>query len=157
MTILLRRAGLVAALLLPGLCPGTALAQDAAAEVRTVIEQLFEGMRLSDGARVRAVFHPQARMGSAVLRNGALAFAPEGAEAFIAAVGAPKQVVWDERISNLRIEVDGPLASAWMDYVFYAGTQRSHCGVNAMQLVRAAAGWQIVSLVDTRRREGCPE
>jgi len=156
MTIPFRRATLMAALLLPGAWPGTLRAQDAAGEVRAVIAQLFEGMRLSDSARVRAVFHPEARMGSAVLRNGALAFAPEGAESFIAAVGAPKQVVWDERISNLRIEVDGPLASAWMDYVFYAGTQRSHCGVNAMQLVRGATGWQIVSLVDTRRREGCP-
>lgn len=135
--------------------PAGAQAADPAAEVRAVVQRLFDGMRAGDSSAVRSVFHPEARMGSAVVREGALAFRPTGADGFVRAVGAPKEVVWDERVSNLRIEVDGPLATAWMDYRFYAGERFSHCGVNAMQLVRAATGWQIVSLVDTRRQEGC--
>lgn len=138
--------------------PGTAMAQAspaAVAEVRALVTRLFDGMRAGDSSAVRAVFHPEARLGSAVLREGALAFRPSSAEAFIRAVGAPKEAVWDERVSNLRIEVDGPLATAWMDYRFYAGERFSHCGVNAMQLVRAPEGWQIVSLVDTRRQADC--
>jgi len=137
------------------LAPGAAAAQDPAADVRAAIGRLFDGMRESDSAKVGSVFHPDARMGSAVVRNGALTFRPESPAGFLRAVGAPKQVAWDERITNLRIEIDGPLASAWMDYTFHAGTRLSHCGVNAMQLVRGATGWQIISLVDTRRQEGC--
>ncbi len=142
-------------LLVTLLAAAPAAAQDPAAEVRAAISRLFDGMRESDSAKVGAVFHPDARLGSAVLRNGTLSYRPDSPAGFLRAVGTPKEIVWDERIANLRIEIDGPLASAWMDYTFYAGTRLSHCGVNAMQLVRAATGWQIISLVDTRRSEGC--
>lgn len=140
-------------LLLPA--PVAAQAADARAEVEAVVTRLFDGMRESDSAKVRSTFHPDARMGSALVREGVPSYRPDGVDGFVRAVGTPKQVVWDERIARLRIEVDGPLATAWMDYSFYAGERFSHCGVNAMQLVRMATGWQIVSLVDTRRQEGC--
>jgi hypothetical protein len=39
-------------------------------------------------------------------------------------------------------------------YVFYHGTERSHCGVNALQLVQQGNDWRIVQLTDTRR-QGC--
>lgn len=135
----------------------SAEAQPAAAhaEVEAVIARLFDGMRASDSAAVRSVFHPEARLGSALLRDGAGSYRPDGVDGFVRAVGAPKTAIWDEHIANLRIEVDGPLATAWMEYRFYAGERFSHCGVNAMQLVRTAAGWQIISLVDTRQQEGC--
>lgn len=144
-------------LLLLGLAPGTMAAQaaDPRQEVQATIQRLFDAMRAGDSATVRAVFHPEARLGSAVIRDGVVAVRPDSPEGFIRAVGGPRQAVWDERIAGLRIEIDGPLASAWMEYAFYLGERRNHCGVNAMQLVRMAAGWQIVSLVDTRRQEGC--
>lgn len=148
---------LMAVLASPGLLPRSAEAQQAGAhaEVEATVGRLFDGMRAGDSAAVRSVFHPEARLGSALLRDGAGSYRPDGVDGFVRAVGAPKAAIWDERIANLRIEVDGPLATAWMDYRFYAGDRFSHCGVNAMQLVRMAAGWQIVSLVDTRQQEGC--
>jgi hypothetical protein len=51
--------------------------------------------------------------------------------------------------------VDGPLATAWMDYTFHVGERFSHCGVNAFQLFRSDDGWQIIQIADTRRSE-CP-
>lgn len=144
---------LFALLPLPAALP--AQAADPGAEVTAVVTRLFDGMREGDSTKVRSVFHADARLGSALVRDGAVTYRPDGVDGFVRAVGAPKQAVWDERIANLRIEVDGPLATAWMDYAFYAGERFSHCGVNAMQLVRMAAGWQIISLVDTRRQEGC--
>lgn len=62
--------------------------------------------------------------------------------------------MWDERIWDVEIRVDGPLASAWVPYVFYHGTERSHCGVNALQLVQQGNDWRIVQLTDTQR-QGC--
>ncbi len=73
------------------------------------------------------------------------------------AVGTPHAEVWDERLRNTAVRVDGPLASVWTEYAFYAGPRFSHCGVDARQLARTAAGWRIVALVDTRQRTGCPE
>lgn len=135
--------------------PLAAQANDPVAEVRATIGRLFDAMRAGDSTTVRAVFHPAARLGSAVDRQGVVSVRPDAPDAFIRAVGGPRQAVWDERIADVQIVVDGPLASAWMEYAFYLGDQRSHCGVNAMQLVRMAEGWQIVSLIDTRRQNGC--
>ncbi len=76
-------------------------------------------------------------------------------DAFVAAVGTPHDEVWDERIWNVQVRVDGNLATAWMDYAFYLGERFSHCGVNAFQLFRGPEGWRIIQIADTRRREGC--
>ena len=135
--------------------PVAAQAPDPRQEVEATIQRLFDAMRAGDSASVRAVFHPAARLGSAVIRDGVASVRPDDPAGFIRAVGGPRDAVWDERIAGLRIEIDGPLASAWMEYAFYLGDRRNHCGVNAMQLVRMPAGWQIVSLIDTRRQEGC--
>jgi hypothetical protein len=62
-----------------------------------------------------------------------------------------------ERIANERVLIDGPYAVAWMDYTFYLGDQKSHCGVDSFQLVRRPAGWRIFAITDTRRRENCPD
>jgi hypothetical protein len=55
------------------------------------------------------------------------------------------------------VHVDGPLAVVWADYSFYAGSKFSHCGVDAFQLARTGTTWQIISIVDTWRKQGCPD
>lgn len=126
------------------------------AGVRAAIEQLFDAMRGGDSTAVRAVFHPEARMLSAVLRNGTPELQAGSIDEFVRAVGTPHAEVWDERIDDVEIEVDDPLATAWMDYRFHLGETFSHCGVNAFQFLRTADGWQVIQITDTRRRE-CPD
>jgi hypothetical protein len=49
------------------------------------------------------------------------------------------------------------MAMAWVPYSFFLGDTFSHCGVNAMLLVRSREGqWRIQSILDTRRKEDCP-
>ena len=74
---------------------------------------------------------------------------------FIAAIGSEREEVWDERIWDWDVKVDGNLASVWVPYAFYRGEQLSHCGVDAFQLVRLDGEWKILHVIDTRRREGC--
>jgi len=125
-------------------------------EVKAVVERLFDGMRAGDSAAVHAVFHPQARLQTTAVRQGEPVLRTDSIEAFLRAVGTPHAEVWDERVSNLEIRTDGDLATAWMDYAFYLGERFSHCGVNALQLFRTKdRGWQIIQIIDTRRRE-CP-
>jgi D-alanyl-D-alanine carboxypeptidase len=120
-------------------------------EVRKVVHGLFDAMRRGDGAAVSETFHKQARL--ATVGNGDVR--TESVEAFAHAVGTPRDEVWDERLDGLEIAVDGDLAAAWMHYRFYLDAKFSHCGVNAMTLVRNSEGWRILDLLDTRRREGC--
>ena len=160
------RSGMVCLLLAPigiaMLIPTLASAQARAggeerAAVLAVVRRLFDGMRAGDSAAVRAQFHPRAILWSAVVRNGAPEVRFDSVDVFVRAVGAPHQEAWDERTSNETVHIDGTLATVWTDYAFYAGARFSHCGVDTFQLARTQAGWKIVALADTRRRDGCSE
>ncbi|MBW3553948.1 MAG: nuclear transport factor 2 family protein [Gemmatimonadetes bacterium] len=120
--------------------------------VRAVLEQVFRGMREADSAMVRAAFHAGARFASA--RDGGIRY--DEVDGWIRAV-ATSGGRWDERIYDVEVDVDPPVASAWVPYTFYLDGEISHCGANTVELLRTAAGWKITQLSDSRRREGCPD
>ena len=127
-----------------------------AAEVKAVIEQLFDGMRAKNTGMIAASFSTDAIMQTIApnetgfqVNNGAVAD-------FIKRIGGtPAETNLDERISNYEIKVDGPMATAWTPYEFYVNGNFSHCGVNSFQLVKLAEGWKIVYIIDTRRKDSC--
>jgi hypothetical protein len=129
------------------------------AAVMSVVTRLFDGMRRADSAMVRSVFDPRVRMITVSMRNGLRRTTVEqSADAFVTAVGTPHAELWDERIANDRVYIDGDLASVWVDYAFFAGTRFSHCGVDHFLLVRGESGaWRILELADTRRNTGCEQ
>ena len=111
-------------------------------------------MRASDSDAVGAVFHDNATLQS-VSATGSGTFQIQGGEiaGFVASIGGAPEGALDEKIGEVTVQIDGGLAHAWMDYEFHYQGQRSHCGVNSMQLVKVADGWQILNVVDTRRRD----
>ncbi|HLT46473.1 MAG TPA: nuclear transport factor 2 family protein [Rubricoccaceae bacterium] len=144
--------------LLALLAPAAALAQpadaaDEEAAVLAVVNELWDAMRAGDSTRVRAVLHPEARGYSVGVRDGQVVlWQEETLDEFVAAVGTPHDEVWDERVSGEEVRLDGPLATYYAAYEFWLGERRSHCGVDAFQLVKTDdAGWQIFVLSDTRR------
>ena len=136
--------------------PAPAQAPDPARQaVLTPVHQLFEAMRKGDSAGVRAAFHPQAFLATAVVKKGVPTLEVDTVDAFVRAVGTPHDELWDERVISEKVEIDGPLASVWTEYAFYAGDQFSHCGIDAFQVARTSEGWRIIALTDTRRKDGC--
>lgn len=134
--------------------PATSPPTDSAAQaVRATIDALFDGMRAGDSTAVRAVFHSDARLHTALGPADTAAVRATPVDAFVKAVGEPHERVWDERTWDVEVQVDGPLASAWVPYAFYLGDDLSHCGVNTVQLVKRADGWRILQLTDTRRQD----
>lgn len=125
--------------------------------VLATVRGLFDAMRAGDSAAVRAAFHPAAQLATALVRDGRPDLQLDSVTAFATAVGTPHPEVWDERLRRTTVHVDGPLAVVWAEYAFYAGSKFSHCGVDAFQMVKTAAGWRILALTDTRQRTGCPE
>jgi hypothetical protein len=123
--------------------------------VRAVIDRLFDGMRAGDSTAVRSVFAPSARLVTVVMEEGKPRVRESPLDGFIEAVGTPHEAVWDERIRDVEIRVDGPMASAWVPYAFYLGETLSHCGVNTFQLYLTGPEWKVFHLADTRRREPC--
>lgn len=131
-------------------------AQDAEkASVMAVINRMFDGMRTGDSAMVRSTFHPTVTFASVSVRDGTPMLSDDSPDRFLQAVGTPHEQIWDERIWDAVVQVDGNLATAWTPYAFHLGDRLSHCGVNAFQLFKGTEGWKIVRVIDTRRREGC--
>lgn len=141
--------GALVAVLLPAAAQAQSPDHDAA---YAVVTKLFDGMRTRDTAAMRAAFVPTAALQSvtpAGIRNDEIAV-------WINSVAtAPAGLVLDERLANPIVQVNGDLASVWVDYWFFAGERFSHCGVDAFVLARQGGNWKIISVADTRRREGC--
>jgi len=125
--------------------------------VQNVIITLFDGMREADSAKVSSTFRKDVTMyTSFTSKEGDLMLEKGKLESFLKAVGTPHDQIWDERIWNTKILIDGGIAQVWTDYAFYIGEQFSHCGVDAFHLVKEPSGqWKIIHLMDTRRKNDC--
>lgn len=133
-----------------------AFSQSEEAAVKAVIESLFDGMRAKNSGQVAAAFSENANM-ETIVTTGDLSEVKAGSVAeFVKGISnLPVSAKLDERITAYQINIDGPMATAWTPYEFYVNDEFSHCGVNSFQLVKMAAGWKIVYIIDTRRKEGC--
>jgi hypothetical protein len=127
-------------------------------EILEPINALFKGMNLGDSAMVHASFSASPTMAT-VFKNkeGVISLRQEtDLKGFLQAVGAPHEEKWAEPIWDVKIQMDGNFAQAWMKYGFYIGKTFSHCGVDAFQLIKGTDGkWKIFHIADTRWKEGC--
>jgi hypothetical protein len=129
-------------------------AQTVEDSVKTVINNMFAGMKNADPELFRINFSDSAimqtisrtREGKTIVRN-------ESLDEFVEFIKQLKKDSADERITFETIKIDGPLAIVWTPYKFYYAGKFSHCGVNSFQLVHFADGWKIQYLIDTRRRQ----
>lgn len=124
-------------------------------EVREVIFTLFEGMEAADGDVLRSVLDENATLHTVRSTETGTELDETDINSFIESVEGSEPGTLIEEILYISVNVDGDLATAWMDYHFYRGVEFSHCGVNSMNLIRNAGEWKIFSIVDTRRTEGC--
>jgi hypothetical protein len=131
---------------------GQAPAEEEAA-VRQVVQRLFDGMRARDTAAMASVFHAEARLYGLTPAGDVQVTLPSSFVAGIA--GAPADLLLDEVLHDTEVRIDGPLATVWTYYDFFAGDDFSHCGYDAIQLLKVSGEWKIVALADTRRRSGC--
>jgi hypothetical protein len=126
--------------------------------IKQTINTMFDAMRKGDSTLLRSTFAKGiAFQGVANKKDGSVALETEDANAFIKAVGTPHKGVWDEQVVYKDIKIDGPLASVWAPYKFYLDKAFSHCGVDVFQLMKTKDGWKIIYIVDTRRKDNCPE
>lgn len=128
----------------------TAAVSDSAAVV-AVVQRLFEAMASRDTVTARALLLPGSRLIS--LRPGASPRV-QSDTAFIRSLAAAREQLL-ERMWNPLVRVHGGLAELWTPYDFHRGGRFSHCGVDAVTLVRGADGWQIAGIAYTVEPTGC--
>lgn len=125
------------------------------AAVIAAVQALFDAMRARDTSAIRAGFTPGAQLVSIRTVPGAPArFQTQPLAAFVTSIGrASEELV--ERMWDPRVEVAGDIASLWAPYEFRIGANFSHCGHDAVHLVRTADGWKIAGIAYTVIPTGC--
>ena len=124
-------------------------------EILAVLGRMTRAMEQRDTALLASVFAPGARLVGMRPRSGDTAMQSLTVQQFAEFVANDKRDRWVERLHDPEVRLDGTLATVWARYDFSFGSQHSHCGTDAFQLLRLAEGWKIVSLADTYRNEGC--
>lgn len=125
-------------------------------QIAEIIHSVFDGMRESDTSKMAPYMHSNVKMQSLnVGENNNKISQLNGAQGWLNAVANNEGTVWDEQIDNLRINSDGAVATAWMDYKFYLGDQLSHCGINSFQFIKIDGKWKIIYIIDSRKKKKC--
>lgn len=125
------------------------------AVLRSVI-QVFDAMRSSDSTALASVLTEDAEMMTHFQdKNGDWQRIEGNVRGFKNAVASDKDAIWDEPVWNIDIQVHNNLAVAQMDYAFFLGKQKLHCGSDVMLLQKVSGRWLIYHLSDTRVVENC--
>ena len=137
--------------------PAKSSATEEQAVVATV-QRLFDAMRAKDTAAFREIFEPNAKLvGMRTRQNGEQVVQVLPWDRFGAFMASDTRGPWIERAWSPEVRVRGTLATVWAEYDFHFGQTPSHCGVDAVQLLKTPSGWKIVSIADTYEPTGCPK
>jgi len=120
------------------------------AEIKSVVNTLFDGMRKGDSTIVKSVFHPSARLQIIYFKNGKSFLEIKSIKDFLNVVGKPHKEIHDEKLLSMEIKVENNLATIWAPYEFFLGTKFSHKGIDAFQLFKSDEGWKIISISYTK-------
>ena len=131
-----------------------ARAGDDRAAVVVVVQRLFDAMARRDTIAARALLLPGASFVS--IRGDTAGARPrtQSDTSFLRMLATGREALL-ERMWQPVVHVDGPVASVWTPYDFHTDGKWSHCGVDAVSLVRTAAGWRVTSIAYTVNRRDC--
>src|SRR4051812_22708867 len=125
--------------------------------VLATVQRLFDAMRSKDTAAFREIFDPSAKLvGMRTRPDGEQVVQVLPWDRFGAFMVSDQRTPWIERAWSPEVRIRGTLATAWAEYDFHFGQTPSHCGVDAVQLLKTPAGWKIMSIADTYQPTGCP-
>jgi hypothetical protein len=153
---MLMRTRLLAALALIALpaFPAASRAQNADRDaVLATVQKVFDAMRTRDTALLLSAFDTTGRMVNFTRAGGVAMMLPSRFGAAFAS--APAGNVWNERMYDPEVRIDGNIAQVWGYYTFFLNNTFSHCGVDAFMLAKTGGAWKITQIADSRRTEGC--
>lgn len=126
-------------------------------EIKNVIETFFDGLHKGDSAIMEKTLHKDIKIQTTFTnREGNKMLRTETRDQLLVNVSKKKPTdKYFEKLLSYDIKVDGNLASVWTPYEFYFNDNFSHCGANSFQLFNNNGTWEIIFLVDMRRRGNC--
>ena len=122
-------------------------------EVVSTVQKLFDAMAAHDGQAAAALTVPAGRVFA--LRSTGEVGASTSLEQFSARLPTIQGRIL-ERMWNPQVRIDGRLATLWAPYDFHRDGRRTHCGTDAVDLIKTDSGWKISGIQYTVITEGCP-
>ncbi|MCH3881505.1 nuclear transport factor 2 family protein [Tenacibaculum aquimarinum] len=124
--------------------------------IKQTIETFFDGLHKGDSTIVSATMHSSIKIQTTFNRKGEKDIVTDSREKILTGIANKKpENKYFEKLLSWDIKIDGNLASVWTPYEFYLNDKFSHCGANSFQLFNNNGKWEIIYLVDMRRRENC--
>lgn len=125
--------------------------------IKKVIETFFNGLHKGDTIILKSTLHKNIKIQSTHTNTkGENILITESKSKLLQAISGKKKAdVYLEKLLSYDIRIDGNLASVWTPYEFYLNGNFSHCGANSFQLFHNNGKWEIIFLVDMRRRGDC--
>ena len=123
-------------------------------EVKQAVDDFFVGLHKRDTLLFKKVCHATINMqtiGKDKEQNNVLV-SDDFNKFMKSIVSIPENVVLFEKLLDYKIQIDGPLAHVWTPYEFYVNGKLSHSGVNSFTLFKEKDTWQIIHIIDTRKK-----
>ncbi len=125
--------------------------------IKNTIATFFEGLHNGDSVLVSSTLHPDIKIQTTFInKESKNVLATESRNNLLTNIANKNpEHVYLEKIISWNIHIDENLASVWTPYEFYLNGKFSHCGANSFQLFNNNGNWQIIYLVDIRRKNNC--
>ncbi len=126
-------------------------------QIKGVIDTFFKALHNGDSLTMSKTLHKDIKIQTtATNKEGIKLLMEDSREKLLTNVANKNpKVTYLEKLLDYDIKIDGNLASAWTPYEFYINGNFSHCGANSFQFFNNNGTWEIIYLVDMRRKEGC--
>ena len=122
-------------------------------EVKDVIVTFFKGFHAKDSTIIKSVCAENMILQSIAESSKGSQIKNQNPQDFYRSIATiPSTMLFEERVLDYSIQVDGTMAHVWTPYEFYVNNKLSHKGVNAFTLFKDNGLWKIVYLIDTRRK-----
>jgi len=125
--------------------------------IKKTIETFFDGLHKGDSTLVSSTLNSTIKIQTTFTnKEGKNVLITESRIKLLTNIANKKpEHTYLEKLVSWDIKIDGNLASVWTPYEFYLNEKFSHCGANSFQLFNNNGKWEIIYLVDMRRRNNC--
>ena len=122
-------------------------------EVENTVITFFTAFHAKDTLALKQLCHPDIVMRTIANTKEGNKLKDENFDDFLKSIATiPSNLKIFEKLIDYKIEIDGNLAHVWTPYEFYVNDKLSHIGANAFTLYNDNGKWQIIHLIDTRRK-----
>ena len=122
-------------------------------EVKQIVVTFFKGFHAKDSTIIKSVCAENMILQSIAESSKGSQIKNQIPQDFYRSIATiPSTMLFEERVLEYSIQVDGAMADVWTPYEFYVNNKFSHKGVNAFTLFKDNGLWKIVYLIDTRRK-----